>query len=39
MKYLDWLWRLPLVWLIKLIATIFAPLIGLCITHQEAVAK
>lgn len=35
MKYLDWLWRLPLVWLIKLIATIFAPLIGLCITHQE----
>ena len=35
MKYLDWLWRLPFVWLIKIIATIFAPLIGLCITHQE----
>ena len=35
MKYLDWLWRLPFVWLIKIIATIFAPLIGLCIAHQE----
>ncbi len=35
MKYLDWLWRLPFVWLIKIIATIFAPLIGLCIIHQE----
>ena len=35
MKYLDWLWRLPFVWLIKIIATIFAPLIGLCVAHQE----
>ena len=35
MNYLLWLLYLPLVWLIKSIATIFAPLIGLCITHQE----
>ena len=35
MKYIDWLWRLPFVWLIKIVATLLAPLIGLCITHQE----
>ena len=35
MKYLDWLWRLPFVWLIKIIATIFAPLIALFITKAE----
>ena len=31
----QWLWRLPFVWGIKIIATILAPVIGLCITHQE----
>ena len=35
MKYLDWLWRLPFVWLIKLIATVLAPVIALFITKAD----
>ena len=35
MNYLLWLLYLPLIWGIKIIATILAPIIGLCITYQE----